>query len=144
MQAAKMDDRFVLSHPLTNSTFKHWRASGNSVFLENKAILVPELVGSYGLIYGKHTFNLPDFEVQIDLSIHNKLKSSFVMSDFRLYILRDNPMKSAFEYGQGLSDSFDGMMIHIEANKLKNKNRLSDEDAYRLHSIIPYVRDEEF
>lgn len=72
------------------------------------------------------------------------MKSSFVMSDFRLFILRDNPMKSAFEFGQGLSDTYDGMMIHIAANKLKNTDRTGEEDPYRLHSIIPYVRDEEF
>lgn len=27
------DARFVLKHPLTNSTFNHWKAGGSAVFL---------------------------------------------------------------------------------------------------------------
>ena len=53
-QAAKMDDRFVMQYPLRNATFKHWKATGSAVFLENNAILAPELLNAQGMIYAKH------------------------------------------------------------------------------------------
>ena len=66
------DARFVLSHPLHNATFKHWKASGGAVFLQNKVILSPERAGMDGLVYAKNTFNLAEFCFEIDISIHNK------------------------------------------------------------------------
>lgn len=33
--------------------------------------------------------------------------------DFHLYILRDNPMKSAVEFATGLDGMFDGLHIHV-------------------------------
>lgn len=54
----KVDDRFSMHHPISNSTFKHWKALGSAIFLEDKAILAPELRYSRGLIYNKDTFNL--------------------------------------------------------------------------------------
>lgn len=106
--AQKYDDRFVLKHPLSNSTFNHWKASGNAVFLKNKVILSPELSDSYGLLYAKNTLNLHEFNMEIDLSIHNSKRSSFPRGELRLYLLRDNPMKSANEYAWGLNNAFDG------------------------------------
>ena len=131
VKAAKMDDRFVLEHPLSNSkfkklltiftgTFNHWKASGSAVFLETRTILTPEAKDQKGLIYAKHTFNLQNFELEIDLSIHNKLSSTFSLGDFRFYLLRDNPMKSAFEFSQGLDDLYDGLQVHIKENSLRN------------------------
>lgn len=108
-----MDDRFVLHHPLSNSTFKHWKALGAAIFLEDKAILAPELRGGKGLIYNKDTFNLDSFQIEVDMSIHNKDHSSLSRGDFHLYLLRDNPMKSASEYAAGLDGLFDGLHVHI-------------------------------
>ena len=59
--AENMDARFVLQHPLSNSTFKHWKALGSAIFLEEKAILAPEIRNAKGLIYNKDTFNLDSF-----------------------------------------------------------------------------------
>ena len=59
--AENMDARFVLQHPLSNSTFKHWKALGSAIFLEDKAILAPEMRHGKGLIYNKDTFNLENF-----------------------------------------------------------------------------------
>lgn len=56
-----MDARFVLHHPLSNSTFKHWKALGSAIFLEDKAMLAPEIRNGRGLIYNKDTFNLENF-----------------------------------------------------------------------------------
>ena len=42
------------------------------------------------------------------MSIHNKDASSFAKGDFRFYLLRDNPMKSAMEFASGL-EFYDGM-----------------------------------
>lgn len=81
--------------------------------------------------------------MEIDISLHNKMKSSFSKADFRLYILRDNPMKSSFEYGTGLANVFDGVLIHIAANAIRNSNKVKDEDPFRLHSIQAHVRNEE-
>jgi len=57
------------------------------------------------------TFNLPEFGLEVDLSIHNKEDSTFATGQFGLYILRDNPMKSAFEFDQGLNGQFDGLYV---------------------------------
>jgi hypothetical protein len=59
--AENMDARFVLQHPLSNSTFKHWKALGSAIFLEDKSIMAPEIRNGNGLIYNKDTFNLPSF-----------------------------------------------------------------------------------
>jgi len=76
--------------------------------LKNKVILSPELSGSTGLLYSKNTLNLHEFNIELDVSIHNSKGSSFPRGDFRLYLLRDNPMKSSSEYAYGLNDAFDG------------------------------------
>lgn len=36
------------------------------------------------------------------------------------------------------------MMIHLKSNGVPNRNRKGDDDPYRLHTIIPYLRDEEY
>jgi len=51
---AKQDDRFVIKHPLHDGTFKHWKATGQAVFLTKKTVLSPELTNSDGLLYAKH------------------------------------------------------------------------------------------
>jgi len=58
-----MDDRFVLPDGVRNATFKHWKALGTAVFLEDRTVLAPEIAGSSGMIYAKNTFNLVDFEI---------------------------------------------------------------------------------
>jgi hypothetical protein len=141
--AGKMDDRFTLYHPLHNSTFKHWKASGSSVFQTSRTILTPAAVNQKGLIYAKHTFNLQNFEMEIDLSIHNSLNSAFAQGHFMIYFLRDNPMKSAWEFSKGLDGLFDGLLIHIFENAVRNKEKSLKSDPSRLHKISSYLRDEE-
>lgn len=53
-------------------------------------------------------------------------------------------MKSAFEYGQGLNDLFDGVMIHINENAVRNTNKRELDDPPRLHEIKGYLRNEEY
>ena len=59
------------------------------------------------------TLNLREFNVELDVSIHNYKKSTFARGDFRFFLLRDNPMKSASEFAYGLDDAFDGFQLHI-------------------------------
>jgi hypothetical protein len=53
-------------------------------------------------------------------------------------------MKSAFEYGQGLNDMYDGAMIYINENSLRNTNKREFDDPPRLHDIKAFIRDEEY
>lgn len=54
VDAREYDDRFRLEHPLSNSTFKHWKASSSAVFLQRKTILTPEVPGAVGMIFAKN------------------------------------------------------------------------------------------
>ena len=54
VDAREYDDRFRLEHPLSNSTFKHWKSSSAAVFLERKTMLTPELPGAAGMIFAKN------------------------------------------------------------------------------------------
>ena len=137
------DARFVLNHPLTNSTFNHWKASGSAVFLQNKVILSPERAGMDGLVYAKNTFNLAEFCFQIDISVHNQQSSSFANGEFRIYLLRDNPMKSSTEFANGLDGMYDGIEIAIREGRHRNSDTSKGAPA-RKHSILSEVRDDEF
>jgi hypothetical protein len=53
--------------------------------------------------------------------------------DFHLYLLRDNPMKSASEYASGLDGMFDGLHIHIKENVARNEGKYSKEKTSRAH-----------
>ena len=92
--AKEFDDRFGLNHPLSKSTFKHWKASSSAVFLQKKTILTPELPGKVGMIAAKNTFNLHAFALEIDIGIHNKMGASTPRGQVHIYLLRDNPMKT--------------------------------------------------
>ena len=107
-----MDPRFILTYPVHNATFKHWKAVGSAIFLNEKTILTPGMKDMNGMVYAKNvslikiclilfinsffqTFNLREFEIQIDFSVHNSQDSSFGRGELRFFILRDNPMKSS-------------------------------------------------
>ncbi len=51
--------------------------------------------------------------MEIDVSIHNKQTSSFARGEFRVYILRENPMKSSIDFASGLDEMFDGFQLFI-------------------------------
>jgi hypothetical protein len=53
--------------------------------------------------------------------------------DFHLYLLRDNPMKSASEYASGLDGMFDGLHIHIKENVARNEGKYTKEKTSRAH-----------
>lgn len=80
----------------------------------------------------------------MDVSIHNSKKSTFPRGDFRFYLLRDNPMKSAGEFAHGLNDAFDGFQLHIQEGAARNKNQDKKGAPPRLNLIKGYLRDEEF
>lgn len=96
-----------------------------------------------GLLYAKNTFALAEFCFEIDISIHNKQSSSFANGEFRIYLLRDNPMKSSLEFANGLDDMYDGFEIVIREGAYRNDDT-SKGAAARKHGIISEVRDEEF
>jgi len=75
--------------------------------------MTPELPEMKGLIYAKNTFSLENFRYEVDVSIHNRLRSTMARGDFRLFLLRDNPMKGAAEFAHGLDGDYDGIEIHI-------------------------------
>jgi len=113
----------VIRQPLQNSTFNHWKAGGAAVFLKNQIVLTPELFSTQGLVYAKNTFSLENFKFEVDLSISNKQRSSMARGDFRLFILRDNPMKSASEFGHGLDGDYDGVQIHLREGAERNTDK---------------------
>jgi|TARA_B110000285_G_scaffold194098_1_gene223518 hypothetical protein len=43
--------------------------------------------------------------------------------DFRLFILRDNPMKSVNEFGHGLDGDYDGVQIHLREGAERNTDK---------------------
>ena len=51
----------------------------------------------------------------MDISIHNKEHSSMARSDLYIYILRDNPMKNAVDFANGLDGLFDGVAVKIQS-----------------------------
>ena len=121
-------------------TFNHWKAGGAAVFLKNQIVLTPELFSTQGLVYAKNvslsngicnltisyqsqTFSLENFKFEVDLSISNKQRSSMARGDFRLFILRDNPMKSASEFGHGLDGDYDGVQIHLREGAERNTDK---------------------
>lgn len=114
-----------------------------SVLLRDKALLTPELPDKAGLIYAKNTFNLEEFEVELDISIHNKISSSFARGDFRLFLLRDNPMMKPRDFGHGLDDQFNGVQIHIKEGSEPNPDKSKDAPK-RLHQVFGQVRDEQY
>merc|ERR1719329_1255602 len=134
VNAQSNDVRFVVSHPLHNSTFNHWKALGTSVFLMNKVVLTPQLPAAKGLVYAKNTFQLSDFCFEIDLSIHNKQSSSFTQGDFRIFFLRDNPMQGANEFARGLDGLYDGFQLHIKEGQKRNSDATKGAPA-RMHEI---------
>ena len=60
--------------------------------------------------------------MEIDVSIHNKQKSSFARGEFRVYILRENPMKSSSDFASGLDEMFDGFQLIIQEGTHRNKD----------------------
>jgi len=84
---------------------------------------VPELSDKSGLIYAKNTFNLEDFNIELDVSIHNKQSSSFPQGHLRIYLLRDNPMKSSNDFAHGLDNMYDGFQLHIFEGSKRNTNK---------------------
>jgi hypothetical protein len=51
--------------------------------------------------------------LDVDVTITNKEHSSMARGDMYFYILRDNPMKNAYDYATGLDGIFDGVRVHI-------------------------------
>jgi|LakMenEpi03Aug12_release.lakeMendotaPanAssembly.Ray.scaffolds.fasta_scaffold3697153_1 hypothetical protein len=45
------------------------------------------------MLYAKNTFNLKDFVLEIDISIHNKKHTAFARGSLKIFLLKDNPMK---------------------------------------------------
>lgn len=70
--------------------------------------------------------------MEIDISIHNKQKSSFARGEFRVYILRENPMKSTNDFASGLDDMFDGFQLIIQEGTHRNDDT-SKGAAVRTH-----------
>lgn len=63
--------------------------------------------------------------------------------DFRLFILRDNPVRTSSEYAHGLDGAYDGIQIHLREGVERNPDK-SKGSASRVHSIDVYVHDEKF
>ena len=63
--------------------------------------------------------------------------------DMYFYILRDNPMKNAYDYATGLDGIFDGVRVHIQQGVNKNKDK-SKGAPPRVHRIMAKVQDENF
>jgi hypothetical protein len=64
------------------------------------------------------------------------------MGDFRLFLLRDNPMKSSGEYAHGLDEIYDGFQVHIREGAVRNKKKEKKKDPERLHEISGHLKDE--
>jgi NADH-quinone oxidoreductase subunit D len=77
------------------------------------------------------------------LSFHrgHKQRTSMARGDFRLFILRDNPVKTASEFGHGLDGNYDGVQIHLREGAERNSDK-SKGSSSRVHSVDVYVHDE--
>jgi hypothetical protein len=94
-----------------------------------------------GLVYAKNTFSLENFKFEVDISISNKQRSSMAKGDFRLFILRDNPMRSVNEFAHGLDEQYDGVEIHLKEGAERNKDKSKGAPS-RVHSLSARVRSE--
>ena len=103
--------------------------------------MTPELPEMKGLIYAKNTFSLENFRFEVDISIHNNLRSSMARGDFRIFILRDNPMKSAAEFAHGLDGDYDGIEIHIKEGAERNTDKSKGAPS-RVHFMEFRLTDE--
>jgi hypothetical protein len=56
---------------------------------------------------------LQDFRFDVDVTITNKEHSSMARGDMYFYVLRDNPMKNAYDFATGLDGMFDGVKVHV-------------------------------
>lgn len=96
-----------------------------------------------GLVYAKNTFNLEDFRFEVDLSVSNKQRTTMAKGDFRLFILRDNPMRSVGEFAHGLDGEFDGIELHLREGYERNPDRSKGAQA-RVHSLEARIKDDKF
>ena len=76
------------------------------------------------------------------MSIHNNDHSSMSRGDFHLYLLRDNPMKSASEFASGLDGMFDGVHVHIKENAARNTDSNTKKASSRAHIISLEARND--
>lgn len=60
--------------------------------------------------------NLKNWEMELDLTIANDKHSTNAYGSLQLFLLRDNPQRSASEFAKGLSFLFSGFMIGIKEN----------------------------
>ena len=60
--------------------------------------------------------------MEIDVSIHNKQKSLFTLGEFRVYILRENPMKSSSNFASGLDEMFYVFQLIIQEGIYRNED----------------------
>jgi hypothetical protein len=63
--------------------------------------------------------------------------------DTYIYILRDNPMKNAYDYATGLDGMFDGVRVHVSQGITKNNDKTKGAPP-RVHKIMTQVRNENF
>lgn len=61
--------------------------------------------------------------------------------DFRLFILRDNPVRTSSEYSHGLDGDYDGIQIHLREGITRNPDKSKGAPS-RVHSLEVYVHDE--
>jgi len=63
-----------LSFPLIKSDYMHWKARKTAVFMKNKAVIVPEILGVTGQIMNQEKNPQKDnWKAEIDLTIGNNL-----------------------------------------------------------------------
>ena len=60
--------------------------------------------------------------------------------DFRLFLLRDNPMKSVGEFAHGLDNDFDGIEIHLTEGVTRNSDK-SKGATSRVHHLDVKIND---
>lgn len=87
------------------------------------------------------TFSLENFKFEVDISVSNKQRSSMARGDFRLFILRDNPVRTSSEFSHGLDGDYDGIQLHLREGIMRNPDK-SKGAASRVHSLDVYVHDE--
>jgi len=57
-----------------------------------------------------------NFEITIDFEINNSKATPLAHGAMQIYLLRDNPQRSAHEFAKAFNLGFSGLMIEIKEN----------------------------
>jgi len=73
--------------------------------------------------------------------IGNDKKSNLAHGNFYLYYLYDNPQLPFEEFGKGLNQQFEGLMIQFKENSARVASKQKQGKPDRMHEVSALVLD---